>query len=423
MAFDARKIKLMAPGTHVSIDGFPGLRIEATTAKRSWTYRYKSPIDGRMKQTKLGEWPAMTYASAIAAWESARTTRSAGVDISAEKRRKRQGESEVRQPYNVRTLCEDYIAGHIERHRGATASANAIRLIRAGIKPIADLAPESITRQQAFKLIDDKGKTAPTMAGRLRSEMGAAWEYAMDAEKLPSSTPNWWRQIMQGRLKTTGRLRAGERTKDKRVLSDDELAELLAWLPLSPTLLQDAVTLYLWTGTRGAEIMAMEGSEITKERDGVWWTIPKAKTKNANVESATDHRVPLVGRALEIVQRRRDELGSGYLFPAKRVKSHTIQKTVQEMIYRCQPYSNVKHAYGAPTLTVTHWALHDLRRTIRTMLARLGCPHEVAEAIIGHVLGGVAGVYNRHRYDNERREWLSKVDAELCRLAGRREHG
>lgn len=422
MVFDARKIKLMQPGTHVSIDGFPGLRIEATTSKRSWTYRYKSPVDGRMKQTKLGEWPAMTYASAIAAWESARTTRGSGVDISAEKRRKRQGETEVK-PYTVRALCEDYIAGHLERHRGPTASTNARRLIRSGIKPIADLSPDCITRQQAFKLIDDKGKIAPTMASRLRGELGAAWEYAMDSEKLPSATPNWWRQIMQGRLKTTGRLRAGERTKDKRVLSDDELSNLLAWLPQSPELLQDAVTLYLWTGTRGAEIMAMEGSEITTERNGVWWTIPKAKTKNANVESATDHRVPLIGRALFVVHKRMNEHGSGYLFPAKKVKSHTIQKTVQEMIYRCQPYSNVKNAYGAPTLTVTHWGLHDLRRTIRTMLARLGAPHDAAEAIIGHVLGGVAGVYNRHRYDNERRDWLAKVDAELERLAGRREHG
>ncbi|MET3232199.1 UNVERIFIED_ORG: integrase [Burkholderia sp. 1263] len=419
MAFDARKIKLMAPGTHVNIDGFPGLRIEATAVKRSWTYRYKSPIDGRMKQTKLGEWPAMTYASAITAWESARTTRSAGVDISAEKRKKRQGESEAKRPYTVRALCEDYISGHIERYRGATASTNARRLIRSGIKPIADLAPDSITRQQAYNLINGKSQS-PTMAARLRSELGAAWEFAMDADKLPSATPNWWRQIMQGRLRTAGRLRAGTRSKDKRVLSDGELADLLAWLPLSPILLQDAVTLYLWTGTRGAEIMAMEGSEITTERDGAWWTIPKTKTKNVNVESATDHRVPLIGRALQIVERRKKEHGPGYLFPAKRVKSHTIQKTVQEMIYRCQPYSNVKRAYGAPTLTVTHWALHDLRRTIRTMLARLGCPHETAEAIIGHVLGGVAGVYNRHKYDNERREWLTRIDAELERLAGRK---
>jgi len=49
------------------------------------------------------------------------------------------------------------------------------------------------------------------------------------------------------------------------------------------------------------------------------------------------------------------------------------------------------------------------------MLAALGCPHEVAEAVLGHLLPGVAGVYNRHRYDKEKREWLT-------RLATHREH-
>lgn len=47
------------------------------------------------------------------------------------------------------------------------------------------------------------------------------------------------------------------------------------------------------------------------------------------------------------------------------------------------------------------------------MLAALGCPYEVGEAIIGHMLPGVGGVYNRHDYDAERRQWLSKLDAKL----------
>ena len=66
-----------------------------------------------------------------------------------------------------------------------------------------------------------------------------------------------------------------------------------------------------------------------------------------------------------------------------------------------------------PELPVSHWAPHDLRRTSRTLLAALGCPHEVAEAILGHVLPGVAGVYNRHKYDSEKREWLTRLATHL----------
>ena len=37
---------------------------------------------------------------------------------------------------------------------------------------------------------------------------------------------------------------------------------------------------------------------------------------------------------------------------------------------------------------------HDLRRTTRTGLARLGCPFEIGVSILGHRLPGVVGVYD-----------------------------
>lgn len=66
---------------------------------------------------------------------------------------------------------------------------------------------------------------------------------------------------------------------------------------------------------------------------------------------------------------------------------------------------------------MTHWAPHDLRRTSRTLLAALGCPDSVAEALLGHVQPGIQGTYNRHGYDKERREWLLALDMKLEQLA------
>lgn len=53
-------------------------------------------------------------------------------------------------------------------------------------------------------------------------------------------------------------------------------------------------------------------------------------------------------------------------------------------------------------------------------MAALGCPAEVAEAILGHLLPGVQGTYNRHHYDGERRDWLTRLDARLSALAAGR---
>ena len=70
-----------------------------------------------------------------------------------------------------------------------------------------------------------------------------------------------------------------------------------------------------------------------------------------------------------------------------------------------------------PRCPVGDWAPHDLRRTGRTMLAALGCPAEVAEAVLGHMPPGIQGVYNRHQYDTERRAWLKLLDQRLEQLA------
>lgn len=165
----------------------------------------------------------------------------------------------------------------------------------------------------------------------------------------------------------------------------------------------------------------MEGGEVRQEAGGVWWwTIPKAKTKNARHESATDLRVPLFGRALNVVLRRKERFGDGWLFPAKRRDgklTHSEQKAVQVAVYYHQPYSTTRPELERARLPVTHWAPHDLRRSARTLLAAMGCPGDVAESVLGHLIPGVAGVYNRHQYDAERVEWLRRLSERLDELA------
>jgi integrase len=58
------------------------------------------------------------------------------------------------------------------------------------------------------------------------------------------------------------------------------------------------------------------------------------------------------------------------------------------------------------------WTLHDLRRSCATgMGERLGIAPHIVEAILNHVSGhkaGIAGVYNRATYENEKRAALDK---------------
>ena len=68
------------------------------------------------------------------------------------------------------------------------------------------------------------------------------------------------------------------------------------------------------------------------------------------------------------------------------------------------------------------WTLHDLRRTMVTVMnEKLGVSPHIVEAVVNHVSGpakaGVAGVYNRALYLEDRRQtlnswqdWLSHLD-------------
>lgn len=422
MNFDARTAKALAPGQHIITD-YPGLRLSASATVRTWIYRYKSPVDGRMRQTAIGRWPGMSFPAAIVAWEQLKIYRDKGGDPALESKNERKTQRETikqqqvaneEQAYTVLILCDDYLQGHVKQHRAQKGATEIGRMFTKMLGDVGGLPATSITRSIAFDLIQTHAATSPVQAGKLRSEMGAAWDYALDSGRLPESAPNWWRLILRGKIRSKGKAIAGKKIGTvKRVLTDDEVSVLIPWLPNFSQRLEDVLTLYLWTATRGVEICAMMGSDIKEEGAQAWWIVPKSKTKNARHEKATDHRVPLFGRALAIVQRRKQLYGDGYLFPSKKKGQAMSQKTVAEQVYCHQPYSKVRPERYPHRLPVTHWAPHDLRRTSRTILAKLGCPDAVGEMILGHMLSGVEGTYNLHKYDDEKQVWLSKLSDHL----------
>jgi integrase len=55
------------------------------------------------------------------------------------------------------------------------------------------------------------------------------------------------------------------------------------------------------------------------------------------------------------------------------------------------------------------WVLHDLRRTARSLMSRAGVASDIAERVLGHVIPGVRGVYDRHEYLAEKRDALEQL--------------
>jgi integrase len=59
------------------------------------------------------------------------------------------------------------------------------------------------------------------------------------------------------------------------------------------------------------------------------------------------------------------------------------------------------------------WTLHDLRRTVRTGLGKLGVQPHVAEAVLNHLPPKLIRTYDRNTYAAEKRDALDKWASHL----------
>jgi integrase len=76
-----------------------------------------------------------------------------------------------------------------------------------------------------------------------------------------------------------------------------------------------------------------------------------------------------------------------------------------------QSWGIAKTALSARMPGAEAWEVHDLRRTARSLMSRAGVRPDIAERVLGHVIGGVAETYDRHSYRDEKAAALAKLAA------------
>ena len=124
------------------------------------------------------------------------------------------------------------------------------------------------------------------------------------------------------------------------------------------------------------------------------WIIPAERYKTGK-----ELVIPLSQAAKEIVDGMRAPNGGSADF----VFSSNGGRT------RIANFSSFKDNLDAKTGIVEPWVLHDLRRTSRSLLSRAGVSADIAERCLGHVIGGVRGVYDRYSYHREKAVAFEKL--------------
>jgi integrase len=190
-------------------------------------------------------------------------------------------------------------------------------------------------------------------------------------------------------LRLKPRKAASEQARD-RVLDDRELAAVWKVSGEWDDPFASLVKFLLLTAARRNEAALMAWAEID---DGVW-TLPAARNKVAARSTKLKDLVrPLSKMAIEAMPKIE---GCKYVFTYDGRRPLTgFSKPKQRFDER------VTEMLGEP---IQNWTLHDLRRTARSLMSRAQVPERHAEQCLGHVITGVQGIYDRHRYIDEMRK-------------------
>jgi integrase len=224
------------------------------------------------------------------------------------------------------------------------------------------------------EITSERGRTA---SARARGNLSALFGWAM-REGLCENNP----------VALTNDPAEGIDPRD-RVLTDNELAAV--WRASADDDFGRIVKLLILTGCRREEIGGLRWSEI--DLDAGIMTIPGERTKNHK-----SHSLSLPTIAIGILRSAPQRAGREFVF-GNRGGSFSAWS------YSTMALNTRIATEGKP---LPHWTLHDLRRTMRTGLGKIGVPPHIAELAINHVKGGVEAIYDRFRYDDEIKAALAR---------------
>lgn len=364
-----------------------GLRV-SRTGRKTWNFMYRWA--GEQIREKVGTYPTLSLGEARKAAGGIKKQVELGIDPK-EQARKRLAMYDPEQ--RLDKIAQEFIERYAKPRNKSWKETLRI-LERDMLSKWADRPIKTIERREVIQLLDEiVERGAPIMANRVLAQVRRFFNWCVERGILDSSPA------------TNIRAPSPEMARD-RVLSDDEIARLwgvfeeLGW-PFGVF-----TKMLLLTGQRRSEVAGMEWHEIDLEER--LWTIPREKTKADRA-----HLVPLTDTALEILESLPQT--SEYVF------STTGNSPISG-------FSKAKHMLDDLSC-IRDWKLHDLRRTVASGMARLGVAPHIIEKVSNRqtgIISGVAGVYNRYDYLDEKREALEKWKEQLTQITSETqvtEHG
>jgi integrase len=375
------------------------LRVRVGRRKKMFVLSARFGNSKHSKREIIGEFPEMGIEDARIVAELWNRQLRQGLDPIEERIRSLREEGMKRRRTFV-SVMEDFIAD-LPNRDGNRHVDQDIGTIRYNLlnpetndflnDPIVDVR----TSQLGQLIAAVRDRPAPTQALKLYSLMRGFWEWAMAPERREEYglTVNPFAGVTRKQLKLKNRTRT-------RSLNARELVAYWAATEDTPYPYGPYYRLVLLLGgRRKSELAKARWSEFDM-RTRIW-TINDSKTGMKIL-------VPLTKVAIELLEEMRANQHPNhgeYIFSTT-LGLKPINGFSKAMAALRKKF--LKHLLkNDPAAETEGWVLHDTRRVVRTALAALGVPGEIAERVIGHGPEGIEAVYNQWEYLNQTREALT----------------
>lgn len=169
--------------------------------------------------------------------------------------------------------------------------------------------------------------------------------------------------------------------------------------------LKDALRILLLTGQRVKEILEMRWTEVNLDDNTL--DIPPDRIKTGK-KTRRGHIVPLTPMVADIIKRQ--PIQGEVVFPGRKDANTS---------YHWQSLSTALARMIKNRKEVSAFSPRDIRRTVKTHMARIKVMKEVRDRIQNHSLNDIASThYDRYDYLDEKREGLQRWENDMKRIIG-----
>jgi integrase len=362
------------------VTGF-GLRVRASSKSFILAYRPRGAgRAGNTKRLKLGspETVKVAEARSLARVELGKVA--SGVDPQQER-----AKGKERQTFVLSALLDRYEAD-LER-RGYVNRKVVMSGLRAKMKSLLPRDVREITSVELAAIVERLEKAEQSGAAQdFRSRSRAFFTWCMTKPRVLTSNP--FLGIRKERSTRADRLAKADRG---RALSDQELAAVWRAAPLDRSFGR-LIRFFILTGCRRGEGAGLTWQMVDREKEVI--NLPAQFVKQGR-----GHVVPITDELAEILDACPTLAGSDFVFASAKTGGKVSGWT--KLVAAIEKTAKVD------------FSLHDLRRTFRTGLSRLGVDVETAELALGHARTNLEAIYNRDTAEATLRDAFERWSAHV----------